>query len=561
MSESSASDDAVPWHELPHNPVAFFGLSDGFDQKDLKRAYNRLIRKYKPENSPAEFQQIRAAYERLDNQLRYGGGSPVVSLPSGTDWSQIVSAIQNADTSSSRSSSSGAPRESSDSVQKQHQDYLTALLDEIRTSSPAAVLEKLAAKADKSPFEFYVMAVLSDTQPDRSTETFVRHILAGLNAHSKDAGLRGILYSLFRQPLPASEIPALLVRTSKVIRTDTFYSLTEPLWDILIRSYPFEKVRELLEKCEAMLRDFRIEGKLAFYLHLLRISLFRADKTWIQQTFEFLEDSHASLSSMAEYELDRLQNAWSYLQQREMNPPKGELQQKMDKAIEEYFSGPEETREHSVLECQTRIATSIDEVTKSFPFDVDDEKLSSFLQLWFSVSSELLWRPRNLSRDASQTDRRIIWFLSTLQAQTDRSRYGKTWDLVAMLIHSYSAAGIFAVAVIAASVFMLRLFVEQGMAFGLSLALGIVAAILGHIYLIKPYWNRFCRKMAVKCYNGFWRREVLQFLGQSQLSSDEFFYRARELRDSKMDYVTWTLNLIRVDDAMPLYTTAQMFLR
>lgn len=561
MSDSPASDDAVPWHELPRNPVAFFGLSEGFDQKDLKRAYNRLIRKYKPENSPAEFQQIRAAYERLDNQLRYGGESPIISLPPGADWNQMFSAIQNSDSSSSKRPSPEAPLETREPVQKQYQDYLSTLLNEIRDSSPMAVLERLLQKPDKSSFEYYAMAVLSDTQPDRSTETFVRHILAGLTAHAKDAGLRGILYSLFRQPLPASEIPVILLRTAKVIRNDAFYSLTEPMWDILVRSYEFEKVHELLSKCESMLRDFRIEGKLAFYLHLLRISLFRADREWVQQTFEFLEDSHASLSSMAEYELDRLQNAWTYLQQRETNPPKGELQEKMDEAIEDFFSAPEEIREHGVLECQTRIATSIDEVTKAFPFDVNDENLSPFLQLWFSISSDLAWRPRNLARDSSQTDRRVVWFLATLQAQTDRSRYGKVWDLVAMLIHSYSAAGIFAVGVIAVSIFGLRLFVDEGLAFGVSIAVGIVAAIIGHIYLIKPYWNTYCRKMAVKCYNGLWRREVLQFLGQSQLSSEEFFYKARELRDPKMDYVTWTLNLVRTDDAMPLYSTAQMFLR
>jgi hypothetical protein len=264
---------------------------------------------------------------------------------------------------------------------------------------------------------------------------------------------------------------------------------------------------------------------------------------------------------MAEIELDRLQCAWEYLQQRSSSPPVGELQEQMAKAIERYFSGPEETRDYGVLECQTRIATSIDEVIKAFPFNADDEKLSPFLHLWFSVSSDLAWRPRRLQRDSDLSDRRIVWFLATLQSQTDRNRYGQIWDVVSMLIHSYSAAGILGVGVITASMFILRLFLEQGGAFFGSLAIGGVAAVVGHIFLIKPYWSRFCRTMAIKCYNGFWRREVLQFLGQSQLSSEEFFNRARELRDKRMEYVSWTLNLVRVDDAVPLYSTAQMFLR
>ncbi len=558
-SPAPSPDDAVPWHELPHNPVAFFGLQDGFGQKDLKRAYNRLIRKYKPEHSPAEFQQIRAAYERLDNQLRYGAGPSFGSLPAGVDWSQIFSAQPEA-VAASRFESTDSSK-SAESLQKQHQDYLSALMEEVRTSSPEAVFNRLNGKAEKSPFEYYALAVLSDTLPDRSTEKFVSHLLAGLAASPKDNGLRGMLYALFRQALTPAEIPTILLKTARVIRNDSFYSLTEPLWDILVRRYPFAKVRELLAQCEAQLRDFRIEAKLAFYLHLLRISMFRADREWIEQTVAFLEDSHSSLNSMNEYELDRLQLAWAYLQEREANPPKNELQQRMDKAIEQYFSDPEETRANGIYDCQVRIATSIEEVTKSFPFDVDDEKLSPFLQLWFSVSSDLEWRPRHLHRDASQTDRRIVWFLATLQAQTDQSRYGKTWDLVATLIHSYSAAGIFAVLVCAVSVFVLRLFIEPEAAFIVSLVIAILTAIVGHIYLIKPYWNRYCRKMAIKCYHALWRREVLQFVGQSQLSSDQFFYRARELRDTKMDYVTWTLNLVRVDDAVPLYATSQLFLK
>ena len=62
----SSSEPEADWSLLPHHPVQFFGLEDGFDNRQLKRAYNRLIRIYKPERSPAEFQRIRAAYEQLD---------------------------------------------------------------------------------------------------------------------------------------------------------------------------------------------------------------------------------------------------------------------------------------------------------------------------------------------------------------------------------------------------------------------------------------------------------------------------------------------------------------
>src|SRR5436190_22187293 len=71
MTEPANDPD---WSLLPHDPVRFFGLPDGFDRRELKRRYNQLIRRFKPEKHPQEFQRIRAAYEQLDSGIRYGLG-------------------------------------------------------------------------------------------------------------------------------------------------------------------------------------------------------------------------------------------------------------------------------------------------------------------------------------------------------------------------------------------------------------------------------------------------------------------------------------------------------
>ncbi len=72
-AEPSRDDDSPPaWHLLPDDPVGFFGLASGYDRKDLKRAYNALLRRYKPDKAPQEFQKLRAAFEQLDGELRYG---------------------------------------------------------------------------------------------------------------------------------------------------------------------------------------------------------------------------------------------------------------------------------------------------------------------------------------------------------------------------------------------------------------------------------------------------------------------------------------------------------
>ena len=43
------------------------GIDTNADEKEIKKAYFRLIRTYSPEKDPEKFQQIRAAYERLSN--------------------------------------------------------------------------------------------------------------------------------------------------------------------------------------------------------------------------------------------------------------------------------------------------------------------------------------------------------------------------------------------------------------------------------------------------------------------------------------------------------------
>lgn len=41
------------------------GIGEDADEKAIKRAYFKLIRKHSPEKDPEQFQEIRAAYERL----------------------------------------------------------------------------------------------------------------------------------------------------------------------------------------------------------------------------------------------------------------------------------------------------------------------------------------------------------------------------------------------------------------------------------------------------------------------------------------------------------------
>lgn len=55
-------DDINAW---PADPYRLLGVTRQDDELTLKRAYTRLIRRFKPEHYPQQFQRLREAYERL----------------------------------------------------------------------------------------------------------------------------------------------------------------------------------------------------------------------------------------------------------------------------------------------------------------------------------------------------------------------------------------------------------------------------------------------------------------------------------------------------------------
>jgi hypothetical protein len=62
MSDRTLPDDPARW---PSNPCELLGVPFGGALRDLRRAYTRLIRVYKPEQHPEQFRLIRAAYDCL----------------------------------------------------------------------------------------------------------------------------------------------------------------------------------------------------------------------------------------------------------------------------------------------------------------------------------------------------------------------------------------------------------------------------------------------------------------------------------------------------------------
>ena len=59
------------FHLWPDDPFDLLNLKRSDDARTAKRAYFKLIRKYKPDRFPAEFQKIREAYESVESWLQW----------------------------------------------------------------------------------------------------------------------------------------------------------------------------------------------------------------------------------------------------------------------------------------------------------------------------------------------------------------------------------------------------------------------------------------------------------------------------------------------------------
>jgi hypothetical protein len=68
MKEDHLPEDLSRW---PTDPFALLGVAPGVSPKDLKKAYTRLLRRFRPEEFPEQFRRIRDAFELLQQQIKY----------------------------------------------------------------------------------------------------------------------------------------------------------------------------------------------------------------------------------------------------------------------------------------------------------------------------------------------------------------------------------------------------------------------------------------------------------------------------------------------------------
>lgn len=355
------TDTPTPeWNLLPDFPARFFGLSTGFEREELKRAYGALIKKFKPDKSPNEFKMIRAAYEQLDRSLRYGRTqADADSQRSIVPFDEVIR------------SELDAPNQKSVSDAEDISDRVTPkelVLQQLAQSEPKVVFETIRSKTNKSPFDFYVLAILADVVGEESAH-FGYWLAKGMESHPHDASL----ISLQAEYLKTSEMSAeamheLLMHLAKSLQKSSFFYLTEPLWFRYVQRCDWNVFHETLKVCDRLTTELDIHAKVAFYVGLIRRAMWKAPLDWLQETVDWIEREASSLhgSLDIDFEINSKLLLMRYASQDILS--RGRFGILIMDTVKSYCEQEETEFINAMIDCQSTIANNPTEFFEAFPY-------------------------------------------------------------------------------------------------------------------------------------------------------------------------------------------------
>lgn len=376
MSEPADEPD---WSLLPDHPVEFFGLSSGFDQKTLKRRYNSLIRRFKPEKFPLRFQQIRGAFESLDrlfNALPYHGlPLRVVQVSPGEIELRPIAADDNGQTGFV----GPVPQ-----VRRG-----PTLLERVRQTPPGHLQDELRQTSSLNWQERLLLTFLEDARSPDPSPSFLDGLLAAAR-HHRDEESQGLLREYLRSAEARARCAEILERIFFVLASDDAFSLTEPLWDELQRRAPFDEFRQILDDCVRHITDHRVAQRLTFEIRLLRRTLFYADPQWTAERLARLTKGDVAWPDWLDHQIWSVEQFVSYTKVRRRFLNGHRLRVMVDDVLQAFCRDAPEF-DGLYLQLQHELLQHPDEVIAAFP-KRDFTVLRVVWNVWHFLSEQVSHR-------------------------------------------------------------------------------------------------------------------------------------------------------------------------
>ncbi len=505
---STPENESGPdWSLLPGNPTEFFGLKPDAGRKELKRSYNRLVKRFKPERYPEEFQRIRRAFEQLEDQLRYGTSAP----------SPVLGATL--------PSPAAEPAERSPEPAEEDAEPLApaepALAAQIREEGVDSVRSRLAAKASLTPAEAYALAVLSDLPNAPERPDFLGWILRGLKDRPDDTGLVQMVRALLHSGAVPKEPGSLLDEILPLIPNRLVGFVTEPLWLSIAGQRPFEEVSERLERLRA--ESPPGVNHLRLSLRIARRAAFRADPDWLRERLgEGFEGLH--LDPDLEEELEFLETLGEYRELRDEFLA-GDVQAGIDRVLRAQAENDDLEAARITFAWLSAQRSKVGEILESIdPRDKAAYGAIPLLQhsIWSAESA--LGEELEPASEADR-ERAVRNFGQRIDTLTDRSMWGGLANFGYLLLGIVIPLGL----LIAGGAFLHAQLDGFTGAFWLALVGWIAALVLLILKLYIPFAILpFGDWVSRRCYDSLWREEIVSFLKQNPISSQELLEAFRE---------------------------------
>jgi hypothetical protein len=559
MSDAQEPD----WSLLPHAAQSFFCLEAGFDRKDLKRAYNRLIRRYKPEKHPAEFQRIRAAFEQLENQLRFGQ-SFTSFFPSVREMSSWDSGASQPD---------DVPAGDADPSFTASQPA-KSLLDRLKSESVPAVYKELSRRKEKTPRQHYELAVLSDlVAPER--QLYIKWLLTGLQDCGFDPGLFALVRSYLSLDLSARQLARLLPTVSKVVSDDRFYFLTEPAWGRLLSEGGFEIFRKTLSASEKNLKDHRHGSKLAFYAKMMKAAMWSADAAWISPRLRWLENNADGGNHSLDYDLLVIESLEQYHQNigelRESSPAIA----MMDEAIRGCFTLNEREADIRFIECQHWLVENSQTLLNTFSKPQYDQQIEPLVLLWMTLHEDISQRHGIEIREPNRSRKeQHAMYQRTVALSRELHRhwqFGAVDNILVVLLQWPGMIAAFVIPIVlcvfVATVFSGVVGWATSSLMYVPMALSALAGAAIGWFLIRPQLQRLIEwwvtRRVKSGYRSAWRSQLLAFFDATGSTSSEVsnFLRQADNDDRAGHMSQWIAVLLGSDIGLLVYSIANRYRR
>ena len=545
MDESN--DVSEPnWGLLPYKAREFFGLDSEFDRKALKRAYSKLIRRFKPERYPNEFQRIRAAFEQLENELRYG--QPAISAGNSIEAYTWQADSKTPETAAAETAAAPQP----------------TIRQRLQTEEPVAIYKELSAKQSKSPYEYFVLASLADVVTQDDTLYF-KWLLTGLKDHRDDPGLFLLLQQFFKRDHKPALLQSLLLTTSKIVNHDRFYFLTEKSWQKLLNQMEFTRLKQLLARCEENLNDHRNRCQVVFYAEFLRAAIWVADPQWLEEKFRAIEG--VSSHSMASQEFELLDILKEYHQQRDQLVGDSPARRQIDQAIRDYFMLEERDGDRAVVECQTSLANDAQSLLDAFPKLDGGQRLAPMMLLWLLINNDVSQRIGVELRYQSKSRKEKKRFADRVYSLI--SDLDETWQLGSrhVLMYYLFNAGSYLLLIIA-PILLLSNWLGSTWAVTLCIALVVGGVVLNKLYLypktVEPIFHKYLHRTIERAYRQVWRGRFVQLFDATGATKYDLLPVMEHIlvTDETFSGTTnWLVPLVASDEGLGYYSMATPYCR